>query len=95
MITRPVVKTETGRAPKITPGAKSINLNAATQQQLEQLPRIGPATAKAIIEYRERNGLFQSLEDLEKVKRVGPKTVELIAPFLFIESDSLKPKAPR
>lgn len=69
---------------------KSINLNSATQHDLEQLPRIGPATAKAIVEYRQLHGLFKSIQDLEKVKRIGPKTVELIAPYVYISSDTTK-----
>lgn len=63
----------------------SININTASQQELEKLPRIGPATAKNIIEYREANGAFKSLDELLEVKRVGPKTLELIKPFITIK----------
>ena len=63
----------------------SININTASQKQLEQLPRIGPATAKNILEYRKENGSFKSLEELTKVKRIGPKTLELIKPYLTIQ----------
>jgi len=88
-ITRPEVKHIRHTARKAIPKMKSIDLNSATEQQLEQLPRIGSSTAKAILEYREIHGPFKSINDLEKVKRVGPKTVELIAPYLFIREDSL------
>ncbi len=68
---------------------KSININTAGQKELEKLPRIGPATAKRIIEYREQNGPFKSINDLDKVKRIGPKTIDLIEPYIYITSDSL------
>ncbi|MGD9487445.1 MAG: ComEA family DNA-binding protein [Calditrichaceae bacterium] len=68
---------------------KSININTAGQKELEKLPRIGPATAKRIIEYREQNGPFKSINDLDKVKRIGPKTIDLIEPYIYIVSDSL------
>ncbi|MGD9899842.1 MAG: ComEA family DNA-binding protein [Calditrichaceae bacterium] len=68
---------------------KSININTAGQKELEKLPRIGPATAKGIIEYRDKNGPFKSINDLDKVKRIGPKTIDLIEPYIYITSDSL------
>lgn len=67
---------------------KSININTAKQSELEKLPRIGPATAKNIIDYRNEHGDFKSLDEIKKVKRIGPKTLELIKPFIFIK-DSL------
>lgn len=65
---------------------KSIDINAAGSQELEKLPGIGPKTAQAIIQYREQNGLFTTLEQLTNVKRIGPKTLEKIRPFVFIQS---------
>lgn len=53
-----------------------INVNTATQEELEGLPSIGPAKAKAIVEYRTKNGPFQSPEDLLKVPGIGEKTLE-------------------
>lgn len=60
-----------------------ININSASQKELEKLPRIGPATAKNIIEYRTENGAFKTFEDLKKVKRIGPKTIELLKPHVI------------
>jgi competence protein ComEA len=63
----------------------SININTANQTELERLPRIGPATANNIMEYRRANGNFNSLDELINVKRIGPKTLELIKPYLIIK----------
>jgi comEA protein len=51
-----------------------INLNSATQADLEKLPGIGAATAKAIIEYRQKNGGFKKVEELMNVKGIGEKS---------------------
>lgn len=52
-----------------------LDLNRATTAQLEDLPGIGPAKAKAIVEDRERNGPFPSVEAVERVKGIGPKLI--------------------
>ncbi len=53
---------------------KKININTASAQELTTLPRIGPKKASAIIEYRNKNGKFQRIEDIMKVKGIGEKT---------------------
>jgi comEA protein len=55
-----------------------IDINSASAEELATLPRIGPATAQRIIEFREKNGPFRSIEEITKVKRIGPKTFERI-----------------
>ncbi len=54
----------------------AVNINTATQAELESLQGIGPAKAKAIIEYREKHGLFASTESLVNVDGVGPGTMK-------------------
>lgn len=49
-----------------------LDVNAATAEQLESLPGVGPATAAAIVEDRERNGPFASVDDLDRVSGIGP-----------------------
>ena len=66
-------------------GQTSININSAGQKELEKLPRIGPATAKNILKYREENGSFKTIDEILKVKRIGPKTLELIKPYITIK----------
>ncbi|MEO6563438.1 MAG: helix-hairpin-helix domain-containing protein [Nitrosospira sp.] len=50
----------------------AVNINTATQAQLETLQGIGPAKAKAIVDHRKKNGPFKSPNDLEKVNGIGP-----------------------
>jgi len=51
-----------------------LNLNAATEAQLEALPGIGAATATRIVEYRKKNGPFKKAEELMNVKGIGEKS---------------------
>lgn len=48
-----------------------VNINEAMQTELEELPGIGPSLASRIIEYREVNGKFEKIEDLQNVKGIG------------------------
>ena len=57
-----------------------ININLASATELEQLPGIGPATAKAIVVYREKYGAFNRVEDLLKVRGIGPAKLSEILP---------------
>lgn len=54
------------------PNSGPININTADRSVLETLPGVGPATAAAIIEDRERNGPFASVDDLDRVPGIGP-----------------------
>ncbi|MGQ7263299.1 ComEA family DNA-binding protein [Vreelandella sp. V005] len=53
-----------------------INVNTADAELLAELPGIGPSRAEAIIEERETNGAFDSVEDLERVSGIGPATID-------------------
>ncbi|MEN3183805.1 MAG: ComEA family DNA-binding protein [Atribacterota bacterium] len=56
--------------------APLVNVNTASQKELESLPGIGEVLAQRIIEYRETHGPFQTPEDLLKVRGIGPKKLE-------------------
>lgn len=58
-----------------------VNINEADQAALETLPGVGPATAKAILDYRTEHGRFRSVDDLLNVRGIGPSKLEQIKPF--------------
>ncbi|MFO0856799.1 MAG: ComEA family DNA-binding protein [Phycisphaerales bacterium] len=71
--------TTTPRDSKTAPRVgKLIDVNSATQAELELLPDVGPALAKRIIEYRTKNGPFTNLAALDKVSGIGPKTLDKV-----------------
>lgn len=55
--------------------AEPVDVNSADAKTLAQLEGVGPKTAEAIVAYRTKHGPFKRIEDLEKVKGVGAKTV--------------------
>ena len=64
--------------------ADLVNINTASQDELETIPGIGPVTAEKIISYRESFGLFDSVEDLINVSGIGTKTVKKIAQYVTV-----------
>jgi competence protein ComEA len=71
----------------------AVDLNTANQAQLESVTGIGPAKAKAIIDYRSKNGPFKSLEDLEKVDGFGKKSIEKMKAELSVGKPAAAPAA--
>ena len=61
-----------------------MNLNSASQAELEELPGVGPATAQKIITWREENGGFRSVEDLMEIRGIGEKTFAELAPLVTV-----------
>ena len=59
-------------------GTEKININLASQKELETLTGIGPSKAQAIIEYREKYGGFKTIEELTNVSGIGEATLEKI-----------------
>ena len=62
-----------------------VNINTASSEQLQQLPRIGPAMAARIIEYRTQNGKFRNKEDLMRVRGIGEKTFRNLKDMISIQ----------
>jgi comEA protein len=59
-----------------------LDLNHATSEELQSLPGIGPVLAQRILDWREENGSFQSVEDVLSVKGIGQATYEKISPYI-------------
>ena len=64
--------------------AEPVNINTAGLMEIEALPNIGMSKARDIIEFRDKNGPFKSLDDLTKVKGIGEKTVEKLKPLITL-----------
>ncbi len=79
----PARPTATG-SKKIQPGDPPINVNTATADELQRLPGIGPVTAQAILASRA-SAPFQTVNDLDKVRGIGPKTLEKLRPFVVVK----------
>jgi len=81
-----------GIAKKVPPLPHSVDLNTATEKQLEQLPGVGPTTAKAIVEFRAKTGRFRRVEDLLVIRGISESKLEKIRPYVTI---GLPPKKPQ
>jgi competence protein ComEA len=80
---KPVAGVNFSTTKKPTP-TESLNLNAATLEDLQKLPGIGPTLAGRIVEYRKAQGSFTYVEDLRKVKGIGAKTLDKIRPYIHV-----------
>jgi competence protein ComEA len=69
-----------------TPTAQSgpVDLNSATPEQLDALPGVGPATAKAIVDFRTRHGRFRTVDDLLSVPGIGPAKLANLKPLVRV-----------
>lgn len=62
----------------------AVNLNTASEAELDAIKGIGPGKAKAIVEYRDKNGPFKTVDDLGNVKGFGKKSVDKLRPELSV-----------
>ena len=65
-----------------------IDINNASWIEWAQIEGIGEATARKIVEDREKNGPFRGISDVQRVKGIGPKTLERIRPFLRVTENT-------
>jgi hypothetical protein len=77
-------KLDRNRAPR--EGALIVNVNTATQQELETIPGVGPALAREIIRGRP----YDKIEDLERVRGIGSYTMNAMRPYVRTEGDTDK-----
>jgi competence protein ComEA len=71
----------------------TINVNTATTADLVTLNGIGPAKAQAIVEHREKNGKFKSVDDLKMVRGIGDKLLEQLRPQVTVGQDEIAAQA--
>jgi len=78
-------------APAAAPS--QVNVNTATVAELQLLPRIGPALAQRIVEFRTANGPFKAPQELVRVKGIGERSFELLKPYVTVNgATTLKEK---
>jgi len=73
-----------GAADTSSPGGPLVNLNTATQPELEALPEVGPVTAQSILSWRTEHGGFTSVDELLEVDGIGDATLAQITPHVTI-----------
>jgi competence protein ComEA len=83
----------TARSVKSPLPSSPINLNTATQAQLESLPGIGAKAAQRILEFRQKNGSFKKVEDLMNVKGIGEKNFLKLKPYISVGAQKAEPSA--
>lgn len=64
---------------------KLVNINTASQSELESLPGIGPSLAKKILDFRQKNGPFKSAQDLMAVQGIGEKKFEQLKNLITVK----------
>jgi competence protein ComEA len=73
----------TSGAQKRAPAAP-LDLNSATVKQLVTLPGVGPTTARAIVEFRDKSGPFRRVEDLLAIRGISPRKLEQLRPYVTV-----------
>ncbi len=61
-----------------------VNINTAGLMEIEALPFLGMERSKDIIEYRDKNGPFKSLDELTNISGIGPKTLDKLKPLITL-----------
>lgn len=78
--------TSSGHTEKLSsPGQGTININTASEEQLQRLPGVGPSYAARIVQFRKENGAFTSPDQLMDVSGIGAKKFEKMRPFVRIK----------
>jgi competence ComEA-like helix-hairpin-helix protein len=82
-----------GVAAKKFPPAKPLDLNTATAVELAQLPGVGPSMAKAIVQFREKSGPFERVQDLLAIRGITERKLRQIRPYVSVSRP--EPRKPR
>ena len=70
---------------KVSSASKVININKADKEDLEKIPGVGPSMAEKIVNYREENGYFNSIEDLKNISGIGEKKFESMREYISVK----------
>jgi len=73
---------------KKKPPAQPVNINAATSEELQLVPGIGPSTAEKILQMRKSYGPFKSVDDLLAIRGLGPKRLDKMRKYLTVGKTS-------
>jgi competence protein ComEA len=100
MTTRTIIRSLTGAlaalllmaAQRAVAEDASVNINTASAAELAALAGIGPSKADAIVEHREKNGQFKSVDDLKLVRGIGDKMLEQLRPHVTVDGRGAAPK---
>ncbi len=76
------------------PPAHPIDINLASAKELEELPGVGPTTAKAIIQFRTKTGRFHRVEDLLAIRGISETKLEKMRPYITVGPPPQKTPAP-
>jgi competence protein ComEA len=80
----PGVAATAAAAPTSADGTLMVNINTATQAELEELPGVGPVTAQSILDFRAENGTFTAVDELLEVSGIGNVTLAKMAPYVTL-----------
>jgi len=61
-----------------------VNLNTASESELDTLPEVGPVTAASILQWRDQHGGFTSVDELLEVDGIGEVTLDKLAPYVTV-----------
>ncbi len=78
------VQSGAATAPQNQGAGGMVNINTATAEELQTLPKVGPVLAQAIISWREEYGGFTSVDELDQVSGIGPATLEALRPLVTV-----------
>jgi competence protein ComEA len=84
MVPRQVARAPATGQASATANSTLVNLNTATAEQLDTLPGVGPAMAAKIVEYRQKNGPFSAVDELDDVSGIGPSKLEALRDLVTI-----------
>jgi competence ComEA-like helix-hairpin-helix protein len=77
-----------------TPPTHSIDINLAGAKELQELPGVGPNTAKAIIDFRTKTGRFRRVEDLLAIRGISEAKLAKMRPYITVGPPPQKPPQP-